>query len=242
MEIQSEEEIIDIESYAKKDKCVPDSRKYQIRIDKQKYVVVEPEMTGMQLLALAGKQPPERYSLYQKSKGGRTEKIELIQVADFRTPGVERFMTLSLDQTEGADPAEHYPEYRQHFELPEEDVAFLTTLDLSWETIIEGPVHRVVIYDYELPDGYGKVCADLNVRIERTYPDTQIDMVYFCPELSRADGRPIKAISPDSFDGKNWQRWSRHRTAHNPWRPGIDNLESHIILIGEWLKQELGKV
>jgi len=236
------EKIIDIEEYAKEGKEILHAEQYRIRIDNKKYDVTVPEMTGRQLLILAGKQPPDRFSLYQKLKGGETRIVGLDQVADFRTPGVERFMTLPLDQTEGAEPAQQKQELRRDFELPEEDLNFLERLGLPWEAVNEGTVQRVVIYGHKLPNSYEPTYADLNVRIERTYPDTQIDMVYFFPALVRSDGRAIKAVCSDRFDGKDWQRWSRHRTPQNPWRPGIDSLETHMILVSEWLKQELGKV
>ena len=41
------------------------------------------------------------FRLDEKLVGGRTVKIELDQVVDLTAPGVERFMTLPLDQTEG---------------------------------------------------------------------------------------------------------------------------------------------
>jgi len=78
-----------------------DIEHYSIRIDKEKHVVDVPEMTGRQLLELAGKHPSEQYAIFQRIKGGQTIKIELDQTVDFRTPGIERFMTLPLDQTEG---------------------------------------------------------------------------------------------------------------------------------------------
>jgi len=52
-------------------------------------------------LQLAGKTPPEQYMLSQKLRGGQTRRIALDARVDFTTPGVERFMTLPLDQTEG---------------------------------------------------------------------------------------------------------------------------------------------
>lgn len=235
------EKFIDIEEYVKEGKEIPHAELYRIRIDNKKYDVTVYEMVARDILKLAEKNPPERFSLYQKLKGGETRKIELGDIVDFRAPGVERFMTLPLDQTEGAEPAQERQELRRQFELPEEDVNFLDGLRLTWETVNEGAVQRVVIYGHKLPAGYTRTHADLNVRIERTYPDTQIDMIYFFPALSIADGKEIKAITSDKFDGKDWQRWSRHRTPQNPWRPGIDNLETHMILVGEWLKQELGK-
>lgn len=234
--------IVDIEEYAKAGRKIPHAEHYRIRIDKDHYVVDVPEMTGRDLLVLAGKTPPERFALYKKMHGGQAQKIELDEVTDFRAPGVERFMTLPLDQTEGGMPAE-VPPLRRHFDLPEEDSQFLDGSGLTWETVTEGKTQRVVIYGYHtIPDGYNQSTVDLHVRIDPTYPDTQIDMVYFSPSLSRKDGKPIKAVSQLNFDGKIWQQWSRHRTASNPWRTGIDNLETHISLVSEWLLQELKKI
>ncbi|MBX9746205.1 MAG: hypothetical protein K2X34_04840, partial [Hyphomonadaceae bacterium] len=55
------------------------------------------------------------------------------------------------------------------------------------------------------------------------------------------DGRAIGALAHDDFDGKTWQRWSRHRTPANRWRPGIDGLSTHFALVQEWLARELMK-
>ena len=96
------EVIVDLEDFAKGNKPVPPRcHGYRIRIDRQKYVVLVPCMTGRELLELAGKTPPERWMISQKLHGGEVKKIELDEKVDFRTPGIERFMTLPLDQTEG---------------------------------------------------------------------------------------------------------------------------------------------
>lgn len=130
---------------------------------------------------------------------------------------------------------------RRHFSLPEEDVDFLESTGVDWESVTEGNIKRIVLKMFPIPAGYNHDKVDLNVRIEAAYPDTQIDMVYFHPRLSKLDGKAIAAIADDTFDGKNWQRWSRHRTSQNPWRPGLDNLGSHIALVKEWLQLELLK-
>lgn len=93
--------IIDLEQYAKEGKKPPKGHKYRIRVDKQYYEVEVSEMTGSQILELAGKIPTNRYRLDQKLTGGRTQKIQLTDIVDFSTPGIERFLTLPLDQTEG---------------------------------------------------------------------------------------------------------------------------------------------
>ena len=96
------DEIIDIEEYAKAGRPVPTkAKRYQIRIDKQKYVVRVPAMTGRDLLNLAGKTPATNFMISQKFRGGEARKIGYDEKADFTQPGVERFMTMPLDQTDG---------------------------------------------------------------------------------------------------------------------------------------------
>jgi len=95
------EEIIDLEECALANRRPPRARRYRIRIDKKKYEVEVLGMTGRELLTLAGKLPPSNYMITQKFRGGQTKRIDLDERADFTTPGVERFMTLPLDQTEG---------------------------------------------------------------------------------------------------------------------------------------------
>lgn len=93
-------EIIDVEEYALAGKKPPKSKKYIIKIDKEKYTVDVPCMNGSELLQLAHKDT-EQNSIYQKFNHGEMKKIELYQEVDFTTPGIERFCTLPLDQTEG---------------------------------------------------------------------------------------------------------------------------------------------
>jgi hypothetical protein len=94
-------EFADVEEYAKEGKVPPKGVRYRIRIDKQKYDVDISSMTGRELLELAGKRPPERYRIDMKLRGGETRLVGLDERVAFTTPGLERFMTLPLDQTEG---------------------------------------------------------------------------------------------------------------------------------------------
>jgi len=76
-------------------------RVYRIEIDKQFFDVTNPTPTGRDLLTLAGKLPPTSYGLYLRIRGGQSQRIQLDQEVDLRSPGVDRFVTLPLDQTEG---------------------------------------------------------------------------------------------------------------------------------------------
>jgi len=131
---------------------------------------------------------------------------------------------------------------RRQFKLPSEDMEWLEGCGKSFELINENGVQRVVLSDFHVPCGYNVASVSLNVRIDTGYPEAQIDMVYFYPDLHLNNGHAIGAISPDIFDGKTWQRWSRHRTPQNPWRPGVDSLSTHLSLVSEWLIRETQKI
>ena len=205
-----------------------------VQIDKDCFEAPATRMTGRELLELAGKKPAEHFAIYRKIKGGQPERIGLDEKIDLSRLGMERCLTLPLDQTEGFGA-------RREFALPEDDLRWLANAPHQFELVAEHGVLRVVLYGFPVPPGYNHCAVDVNVRIESGYPDTQIDMVYVHPELQRLDGAPVGATCPEAFDGKQWQRWSRHRTPANPWRPGVDNLASHFALVKHWFVRELQK-
>lgn len=92
---------IDIEQYSKEGKTPPKGHRYVILVDRQRIVVDEECLTGKEILIKAGKTPPERFQLNQKLRGGKVVKINYDQKVCFTEPGIEKFMTIPLDQTEG---------------------------------------------------------------------------------------------------------------------------------------------
>jgi hypothetical protein len=227
-------DIIDLEDFAAAGKPVPEGKKYRIRIDKEVKVVDVDHMTGREILALVGK-TPEKFILRQRIKGG-VKPVGPDDPVSFLEPGVERFMTIPNEVTEGEGP-----QPRRQFALLKGDATFLDSLALRWESVVDGGVQAVVIYGWPLPPGYNAASADVHVRFNSGYPDTQLDMAYFAPALTRASGRGINNLSMTSFDGRSWQQWSRHRTAASAWRPGIDDLSTHMALVEDWLAAELRK-
>ncbi len=91
---------IDIEEFAKNNQQVPKGKRYKIKVDRDKYVTDQECLSGKEILQLAGKTPYTGYQLNQKVKGS-VNKVGYDEKVDFTTPGIERFMTLPLDQTEG---------------------------------------------------------------------------------------------------------------------------------------------
>ncbi len=215
---------------------IPDepAAKYKIKIDGDKYTTDKPHLLGRELLELAGKENVEQHSLHLILKCGGTELVELDDKVDFTKPGIEKLFTIPLDMTEGF-------EIRKQFDSIAEDEDFLNSLKLPWEAVIESGIRRIIIHDYPIPDSYNHNKVRLNIRLESGYPDNQIDMVYFYPAIQRRDLKSINAITTDCFDSIQWQRWSRHRTHLNRWRPGIDNISTHMAAINSWLLTELDK-
>ena len=130
---------------------------------------------------------------------------------------------------------------RRQFELPSEDRSFLDLYGLPWEALVEGS-QWVLVHEFPTHPSYNHERASIAIRIETGYPIAALDMVYVFPALARRDGRPIRQVNAmQRLDGKVWQRWSRHRTAANPWRPGQDRLEDHVFLIEDWFSREFDR-
>lgn len=131
---------------------------------------------------------------------------------------------------------------RREFSLPPADVEYLDTQHAGWEAIKNGTVNWLIIGQFTVPSGYTVAATQVALRLEPSYPDTQLDMAYFHPALRRQDGKAIAATeSTENIDSKTFQRWSRHRTAENPWRPGVDDVSTHLAQVQHWLVREFQK-
>ena len=131
---------------------------------------------------------------------------------------------------------------RRDFELLPEDQQFLEDYGLPWETIMDGS-QWILIHGFPSQhEGYVQPTVTVAIRLESGYPLTALDMVYVLPALARKDGQPIGATdATQMIAGQIYQRWSRHRTEHNPWKPGQDGVGSHIFLIEDWFAREFEK-
>ena len=92
---------IDLELYTAEGKKVPKGQNYKIKVDRVKYTTEQETMMGREILQLAGKTPVERFQLNQRFSGGKVVRVGYDEIVDFTTPGIEKFMTIPLDQTEG---------------------------------------------------------------------------------------------------------------------------------------------
>lgn len=229
-----EAEVFDLEELSKAGKEPPaNASRFRIRIDKESRVVTDATMTGAQILALVGKDAV-RFKLVQRLRGGQRKVIAPDEVVDFRTPGNERFNTMAIDQTEG----DWTSGMRRDFTFGPDDNEYLDNCGMKWEAVNDGGTRWLVLHGYPLPPGYTGSVVDVALQIPPGYPDAQIDMAYFSPALARVNGA---TQANATIGGRTFQRWSRHRTGENPWRPGVDSVATHMDLVGDWVARELRK-
>ena len=92
---------IDIEICSKHNRRPPKGhRRFKIRIDREKFLVADSEISGIEILALVDKKPQE-WALNQKFGGGRRKRVGVNEIVDLSTPGIERFETVLRQAQQG---------------------------------------------------------------------------------------------------------------------------------------------
>ncbi|MEP1939478.1 MAG: E2/UBC family protein [Balneola sp.] len=128
----------------------------------------------------------------------------------------------------------------REFELLEEDINFLDSLNLPWETIIIGQQRWLLIYNYTLPEGYTIDNVTVAFLVPKLYPEAALDMAYYHPPIAKKSGNKIpQSNSNQNINGKVFQRWSRHREKENQWDPEFDSIITHFELMNTWITKEL---
>lgn len=115
--------------------------------------------------------------------------------------------------------------------LPTNDEVHLDERFPNHAVNADGGMIAVLLPSFPLPPGFTVTKADLLLRLSPGYPDVHPDMWWFDPPVARTDGGTIAATDAREVHlGRMWQRWSRHLSA-GQWRPGIDSLESYLVLV-----------
>lgn len=227
--INATAEVVDLEEYAKASKRPPHGCIYRFRVDREFFKTRKLELTGREILVIAGKEP-EKWLLNQRIKGN-VVSIRLDDIVDLTAPGLERFMTLPNDQTEG--------ELRREFALPESDVELLDAAGYNWECVQDNGKQWLIVHRFPVSEGYAQKEVKVAVLIPPGYPSGPLDMVYVSPALALLNGRPIPATQcVERVCVESFQRWSRHYTSLNPWLPDY-NVATHLLLARAWFDREL---
>jgi hypothetical protein len=229
------EEVIDLEECAKANRKPPRAKLYRFKVNETVCTWPHETILGRQILEQAGLKPPEDYTLREKMAGGPPRLIKLDETVDLRKHGVEKFRAIKKGQQEGDAQG------RRGAPVLDQDRVFLDRYGLQWESITEGSVW-ILLHGFPVPPGANHSKVTVAIRMETGYPLTQLDMMYVYPPLARTDGRTISQTDAvQVLDGKQFQRWSRHRTPANPWVPGEDSLETHVYLVEEYFQTEFSR-
>jgi hypothetical protein len=114
--------------------------------------------------------------------------------------------------------------------LPEFDRDYLLEKGYQFEEKIDTNRNGLIIRNWQLPGGkYNLPSSDLLILIPNGYPDIKPDMWYFNPDILIApSNKPARQTQAKiNFEGKAWQRWSRHFPA-NEWRSGVDGIHTYL--------------
>lgn len=131
---------------------------------------------------------------------------------------------------------------RGDFLLPGQDVQFLDSLNLGWETVEEDGRRAVLLHSFPLCEPFQPSIVGLKIKLPSDYSSgAALDMFFTSSQVTRADGKKIQGLTEaGSFDGKIWWQWSRHYLSGTKWRPGVDDLGTHISFVKNILYEEAG--
>ena len=209
---------------------------YKIKIDGKMFDVQDRYITGRSILILAQKTPIADFGVALQEHGHNMRTIGLDEVVDLDAPGVEKFVTYHTGHSDG----EEGPDGPFPFELPTEDQDYACRLSGSMERVLESGRRWVLLHNFHVPEGYNLDRVTAAVLLPVGYPQSAPEMVYFYPALSLTSGKKIRASeATETIRGEKYQRWSRHFLPQEPWRPGIDSLETYALMIRGWLEREV---
>lgn len=192
-------------------------RSFKFKIDDRDLEWPRACISGFVLKKIA--ELPDNYNLWLEVRGGHDRKVLDAGLFNLDEPGVERFISLIDETTEGREI------------LPSSDRAFLEDRNILFEVVTEGSTVGVILKSLALPEGkYDHAETDVLILLPGGYPDCAPDMFYTCPQVKLVStGRAPAAANVDhAFRGRVWQRWSRH---NNAWRPGIDGLQTMVARV-----------
>ncbi|WP_208245031.1 multiubiquitin domain-containing protein (plasmid) [Rhizobium sp. T1470] len=193
-----------------------------------------PDVVVRDALTKAGFNPDQGWIIVLKARDGKRQ-VTVDDTIDLRSPGIEKLRLTPREINNG-----ELPQSRRQFRLLPVDEAGLTARGFHWETIVDGARRWLLLHGMELPAGYTVASTSVAIEVPSSYPTAELDMFYCYPQLNRQDGVAIPQTQvTEAIEGRGFQRWSRHRGAIAPWRPGLDNVITHLALVEAALLREV---
>lgn len=195
-----------------------------------------PKIPVRQALEQAGVNADQGWHIYLIVQGQDKREVQLADEIDLTTSGIEKLRLTPKDVNNGEVGSAAIRQFRM---LPA-DESYLDKTFPGWLAIIENGRQWILLPDYKIPVGYSLSTTNMALEIPPTYPMAQIDMFYLYPEVALSTGNPIPATQHrENIHGKHYQRWSRHRSGRSMWRPGTDNVMTHLALVESALLKEV---
>lgn len=193
-----------------------------------------PDVLVREAMVKAGFNPDQGWIIVLKSRDSKRQ-VTIEDMIDLRSPGIEKLRLTPREINNGELPAS-----RRQFRLLPQDEEGLTVRGLRWETIVSSGRRWLLLQDVGLPEGYIVEKTCIAIEVPNGYPTAELDMFYCYPQLARRDGMVIPQTQvTESIEGQGFQRWSRHRGGIAPWRPGLDNVITHLALVEAALLREV---
>lgn len=227
-------EVIDLEAHGV-ERLYAKKPTWHLQIRDKAYEFDRPQVIVRDALIRAGFDVSKSWEVKFKVKDQAIRPVGMDDVLDLSQPGVERLRVApaNVDNGDGTQDA------RREFSLLPDDVSFLASAGLRWQTIIDGG-RWLIVEGYPLPAGYNASRCTIAVEIPESYPSGQLDMFFCNPHLTANGAVPPQTQHRQVIASTEFQRWSRHRGSGSEWTPGVDNLESHFALIEHAITREVG--
>jgi hypothetical protein len=207
-----------------------ESRRIPIRIDSKTYPVEEASLTGAELRLVPDSPIGADRDLYLDVAGPNDQLVDDDDHIELAPQMTFFSVTRKINPGQG------------DVELPRsvvEDVR-LDGGDWSFEQV--GRLVYAVRKGIVVPTGLAPPTVDLLLKLPAGFPTAAPDMFWVTPALQLEGGRvPRGCGSAEQYNGRCWQRWSRHIAAD--WRPGIDGLGTYLAYVRRCLalEAELGR-
>lgn len=215
------------------------TEKWKLKVQGVMVEFDQPVISTRVALEAASFDPSKSWHIFLIVQGKEKEELSLDSEIDLRTPGLEKIRLMQRNVDNG-DAQCFAP--RRVFKLLSSDSDYLDRLGLRWETIEVENRRWLLLHGYPIMSGYVPDMTTLALDIPADYPASQIDMFYFHPWVARADGATIPSIQiRATIEGLEYQGWSRHRNAANPWDSSSDSVRTHLVLVESCLTRELGQ-
>jgi hypothetical protein len=170
----------------------------------------------------------DEYRVWLERRGQEDKQLAPGDIVSLEPQGVERFYTGRDDTNAGATTCL----------IPQADRRYVDEHELSIEEVVEGQQKGIIIKGYALPAGrFDAEAADILILLPAGYPDAVPDMFFTDPwlKLKSTGAYPNRAATAFNFNGRRWQRWSRHNSA---WRAGQDGIQTMLRRIDRALRSE----